>query len=95
MKTGDAESEIWLEGRQGRSYLVFIQSKRRGRMGSKRWQSPVYRWRVESWEPTKTEPEGDYVRSQGGTAPTYNEAERKGRRLADLLELEHGRKAKR
>lgn len=86
MKVGDAETEIWLEGRQGRSYLVFVQSKRHGRMGSKRWQRPVYLWRIESWEPTKADPEGDFVRAQGGTSPTYKEAERRGRRLADLLE---------
>jgi len=86
MKTGDAETEIWLEGSGGRSYLVFIQSHRRGRLGSKQWQSPVYRWRVESWAPTKKEPEGDFIRAQGGKAKTYNEAQRAGRRCAELIE---------
>lgn len=92
MKVGDAESEIWLEGRQGRSCLVFVQSKRHGRMGSKRWQRPVYLWRVESWEPTKKEPEGDFVSARGGKAATYMEADRAGRRCAALLEYRKGKR---
>lgn len=86
MKTGDAQVEIWLQGAAGRSYCLAVQSKRQGRYESKRWQKPVYRWACELWEPTKKEPEGDFVRSQGGKVPTLAEALRVGRRTAEQLE---------
>lgn len=53
MRTGDAESEIWLETDAergtGRSYCLTIRSRRLGRRGSDRWQHPIFLWWCEQW----------------------------------------------
>lgn len=85
MRTGDAEAEIWLEG-AGRSYCLTIRSRRLGRLGSKRWQTPLFLWWCERWEGTATEGEGGYSERVKGEAATYETAELAARAAAELLE---------
>lgn len=93
VRVGDAEAEIWLEGADGRSYLVFVQSKRGGRRTSKRWLFPVYRWRVEQWE--GDEDDSDVRRSMGGKAKTFEAAMEIGRQSALAMETIAASKFKR
>lgn len=85
MRTGDAEIEFWLESEHSeRSYCVTVSSRRRGRYGSKQWETATYVLNVEQWEgeePTGIEVVGREIR-------TLSEALRLGRREADRLEGE-------
>lgn len=86
MRTGDAEAEVWIEGAGGRSYLLFVQSRRSGPMGSKRWKRPRYRWHVERWQQEGDDDEGPDRVTRTRSAPSFYEALRLARRTADELE---------
>lgn len=89
MKVGDTEVELWLEASGGRSFYIFITSKRNGKRDSKEWQTPVFKWFVEEW-PKDGEKAIRFTNTV--TEKTFNEAMRHSRRHADMMERESRRK---
>lgn len=92
MRTGDADATAWLEGKGGRSYVLAMVSERRGKPGSKRWQTPVYLWSVETWETVGDADPDETSASRDFSAKTFHEALRRARRFADELERRARRK---
>ena len=92
MKTSDGDAVFWLEpSAKGRSYCVAVMSRK---LCGRNEDTHAYDVQVEVWEDRGPDREAEEVNSVEGTAKTWAEGLRLGRRLADAFELGYQKAAK-